>query len=68
MLGLKRVEQCDRFLGEWLFRVKLRHAGASTVLEMPQLLLCQVLKASYLGAGFLLLGLKRVEQCDRAVG
>jgi hypothetical protein len=44
VLGLKRVEQCDRFLGERLFPVKLPHSEASTVLEMPKLL-SLVLKA-----------------------
>jgi hypothetical protein len=68
LLELKRVEECDRSVVEWLFRVKLRHFEASTVLEMPKLLLCQVLKAIYLGTGILLLGLKRVQQCDRFLG
>jgi hypothetical protein len=68
LLELKRVEECDRFLGERLFRVKRPHFEASTELEMPKLLLCQVLKAIYLGTGILLLGLKRVEQCDRFLG
>jgi hypothetical protein len=67
-LGLKRVEECDRFLGERLFRLKLRHFEASTVFETLKLLLSLVLKASYLEAGILLLGLKRVEECDRLLG
>ncbi len=45
LLRLKRVEDCDRLLGELLFRVKLPHSGASTVLEMPKLL-SLVLKVS----------------------
>ncbi len=46
VLGLKRVEQCDHFLGERLFPVKLPHAGASTVLQTPKLLLSPVVKVS----------------------
>jgi hypothetical protein len=67
-LGLKRVEQCDRLLGELLFRVKLPHFEASTGLETPKLLLSLVLKGSYLPTRILVLGLKRVEQCDRFLG
>ena len=68
MLGLKRVEQCDRLLGKLIFRVKFPHFEASTVFEMPQLLLSLVLKGSYLPTMILVLGLKRVEQCDRLLG
>jgi hypothetical protein len=68
VLGLKRVEQCDRLLGELLFPVKLPHFEASTVLQTAKLLLSPVVKVSELPRRILLLELKRVEQCDHLLG